>query len=355
MQQHVGKPIVRHDEPIPLRDVEPFDRSGDLEDLHTGVTARLCFVLLSLNIRIVWRKLVFLLHHTGTPRSTFEPLLLPVTLGPRFLPSRGPCRLRQHTFAIPKRLSVALVNFAAAVEKNLPMFHVSVDNTGASRLNALPVLDLKDRIDDDTKLWTILTCAFHVDKLARQTIRACKSCPKWSPPILIRDGARGPAERVPAADGETATVSWRFEGGREIGSARCRCASARQVARLRRARRGGNVATGSVPSQARAISRRCRSVSPISAHNGARYQHRAEPGLLLQEARHGGGSSHRERGGPVHATFSWLLPATRRAPPPSVRPCWSSPSIGTRRSTAKAAISAIWPSRSMTSTRRARS
>src|SRR6185369_12849129 len=51
------------------------------------------------------------------------------------------------------------------------------------RLNALPVLDLADRIDGDTKLWTTDTCAFRVDKLARQTIRACKSCPKWPPHI----------------------------------------------------------------------------------------------------------------------------------------------------------------------------
>ena len=71
-----------------------------------------------------------------------------------------------------------------------------------------------------------LRCAFHVDKLARQTIRACKSCPKSVSADLIRAASRTGGIGVPAADGETATVLWRFEGGREIGSARCRCASA---------------------------------------------------------------------------------------------------------------------------------
>src|SRR5262249_24382098 len=72
VQQDVGKPIVRHNEPISLRDVEPLDRSCDLEDFHTGIAARFDLAFLTLDIRIVWRKFFFLLHHTGTPRFTLH-------------------------------------------------------------------------------------------------------------------------------------------------------------------------------------------------------------------------------------------------------------------------------------------
>src|SRR5262249_41203776 len=72
VQQHVGKPIIGHNEPISLRDVKPLDRSCDLEDFHTGIAARLDLTFLTLDIRIVWRKFFFLLHHTGPPRSSLH-------------------------------------------------------------------------------------------------------------------------------------------------------------------------------------------------------------------------------------------------------------------------------------------
>ena len=68
VQQHVGEPIVGHDEPVTLRYVEPFDGSGDLEHLDAGFTGHLRIERRPLFIRIVWRKLAVFLHHTKTPR-----------------------------------------------------------------------------------------------------------------------------------------------------------------------------------------------------------------------------------------------------------------------------------------------
>ncbi len=87
VQQHVGKPIVGDDEAITLRYVEPLDLPGDFEDLDARVRPCLRVSCFPLFIRIVRRRLRFLLYHTGTPALPFERLLLPVSTGAD-LPSR---------------------------------------------------------------------------------------------------------------------------------------------------------------------------------------------------------------------------------------------------------------------------